>query len=131
MKFNPNRHYDPLTVDALVQRFPVAGATPADRAQAAKILADRGWDNGQIAMLLRSTERHVGHWVNHTEVVPQPPIAEWADREDWPLCSKGLHELTPDNLIRKGFDRKGRQIQICRMCVADYKRDFDARRRSA
>jgi hypothetical protein len=116
-EFDPNFHYDPLTVDALVQRYPVRGATTADKAQAAKLLSDRGVDDGDIAMMLGSSERNVGRWINEFEVAPLPPIAEWAQREDWPRCRSGQHEMTPDNMVRKGFDRYGNQLFTCRMCI--------------
>jgi hypothetical protein len=116
-EFNPNFHYDPLTVDALVQRYPVRGATTADKAQATKVLSDRGVDHRDIAMLLSTSERNVLRWANDFDVAPLPPIAEWAQREDWPRCRSGQHEMTPDNMVRKGFDRYGQQLFTCRMCI--------------
>jgi len=115
--FNPNRHYDPLTVDALVQRYPVRGATSADKAKAAKLLSDRGVDDKEIADLLGTSERNVGRWIYEFEVAPLPPIAEWAQREDWPRCRSDAHEMTPDNMVRKGYDRNGQQLFTCRMCI--------------
>jgi transposase-like protein len=115
--FDPNYHYDPLTVDALVQRYPVRGATTADKAKAAQLFSDRGVDDRDIAVLLGTSERNVGRWVNEFDVASLPPIAEWAQREDWPRCRSGAHEMTPDNMVRKGYDRNGQQLFTCRMCI--------------
>lgn len=100
-----SREYDPLTVDALVQRYPVKGASTADLAQAAKKLHDRGLERQEIAEQLRISSRSVTRLID-TDVWPMGEIPEWAWREDWPLCTRG-HEQTPDNV-----DRGGR----CRMC---------------
>ena len=97
--------YDPLTVDALVQRNPVQGATTADLAQASKKLWDKGLEPAQIALQLRTTPRHINRLLD-IEVVPMGEIPEWATRDDWPVCNAG-HEQTPDNINSAGR---------CRMC---------------
>ena len=54
---------DPVVVDALVQRFPVPGASPADRRAAGLILLARGWSTEDIGVLLRVQRDTVNKWV--------------------------------------------------------------------
>ena len=53
---------DPYIVDALVQRYPVPGASPADRKAAAQILRDRGRTNDEIGIILRVQTGTVNKW---------------------------------------------------------------------
>lgn len=53
---------DPLTVDALVQRYPVPGATNADRRAAALLLLGKGWTTEDIGTVLRVSPDTVNKW---------------------------------------------------------------------
>jgi hypothetical protein len=107
--------YDPLVADALVQRFPVPGASTADRAAAAKKLRDRGFEIEYIAMILGVNKRTVQRYIYSTDVAPMPPIAEWTN-QSWPVCPQGEHEMSPDNVMVnkrcKACHRKTRDSSI-------------------
>jgi len=53
---------DPLTVDALVQSFPMPGATGGERRAAAIIMLDRGWSAERISLVLRVPRETVNKW---------------------------------------------------------------------
>ena len=53
---------DPFIVDSLVQRYPVKGATPAEKREAAAILAEHGRSNEEIAIILRVDNQTARHW---------------------------------------------------------------------
>lgn len=53
---------DPLVVDALIQRFPVPGATQADRRAAALLLLSRGCSTEDIGIRLRVQPDTVNKW---------------------------------------------------------------------
>ena len=108
-----NFFYDPLVADALVQRYPVPGASTADKAAAAKKLWDRGLQAEQIAVHLKVSSRQVTRFINDMDVMPLPPIPEWASRDDWPRCKNG-HELTPDNV--RNVKVRNRTYERCRQC---------------
>ena len=89
--------YDPFIVDALVQRFPVAGATIADKIRAAQVMHSNGRPIEFISMVLRVHEERTRHWIYKTKVEAMPDeIPDWADQE-FPLCRNKLHHMTPTN----------------------------------
>jgi hypothetical protein len=92
------RQFDPLNVEALVQRYPLSGASEADKARAAQIFHEQGRTIEWISAVLKEPiEDRVYRWVHELELEPMPEeIPEWAG-EDFPLCRNGLHQMTPAN----------------------------------
>lgn len=66
------RFFDPLVVDALVQRFPVPGASVADRTAAAIRMHDRGWALDDIAAILRVSKSNLKKMLDRGDVLPWP-----------------------------------------------------------
>ena len=119
--YDPTIHYDEMVVDALVQRYPVEGASTADNAAAVQRLTQRGWEASQIASLLKITERSVDR-MKTLDIEPLPPIPDWVEKQ-WPTCKHG-HELSPDNLVKRYYGREGKSYQGCRMCAYRYSRKY-------
>lgn len=120
MRYNRNRHYDPLVVDALVQRFPVPAAAPADRCAAAKQLHERGYSSEQIGSWLGCDPRQVTRMVHQCTVEPLPEPMEIPEGS-WPSCRNG-HELSPDNVyVRRKFGRPFTECVTCRRIQQDNK----------
>ncbi len=72
---------DPLIVDALVQRYPVPGARPAERKAAALILYGRGWQTEKIGVLLREKPATIQKWLERGRSSPNPAAKKaWLDR---------------------------------------------------
>lgn len=83
MPYNPNRHYDELTADALAQRYKFVGkVAPADKVRAVQILYERGYNASQIAMRLNTTDRNVLR-MRRTEVSPMPEFPDdWSEDDE-------------------------------------------------
>lgn len=111
-------YYDPLNVDALVQRYPLPGASNADKAAAAQHFHRRGYETDWIATVLRAKRNTVDKWL-HRDVRPIPedgiiPAPPPADK-----CRNG-HPRTPDNI--------GSQNR-CKTCSRERSRNARAKRR--
>lgn len=111
--------FDPFVRDSLLQRFPVPGATRADKAAAAQELSRRGMPLGTIMAWLRLTERYALRLLD-TTVYPMPALDEDEDIPDeWPRCGRG-HELEPTNRTSRGR---------CRTCQNEDARNNYRRKR--
>jgi hypothetical protein len=83
--------YDPLTADALIQRYRVPGATKADYAGAVHLLLGQGWSVGAIAIRLQISDRTVQRYRDEVEAVPDKVVtATYSDD----LCNCKSHEYT-------------------------------------
>lgn len=111
-----NRHYDPFTVESMILGYRMTAASAADKAAATQELTRQGYSTDEIALRLYTTRRHIVR-LRTKEVVPLPPLPDWCDdyERQWPTCEVG-HELTPDNVGRRG----------CNICTADYRHRYDA-----
>lgn len=125
MRYNRNRHYDPMVVDALVQRFPVPGAAPADRCAAAKALAAMGYSYEQIGVRLDTGARQAQRMIHEQIVAPLPEPIEIPEGS-WRNCCNG-HELSPDNIYMR--QRYGRPYLECVTCRRAHQNGKNAKRR--
>jgi hypothetical protein len=113
------RFYDEFVVESIVARFPVPGASSADRAAAVQELIRRGLGPEEIGNRMHICRRHIERLAT-MQVAPLPPIPAWTDRE-YPRCAEG-HELSPDNVYRRR-DRSSHWIG-CATCKRNHRNNW-------
>jgi hypothetical protein len=118
--YNPRKHYDPIVVDSLLQRYRVNGPAPADLIKACQILADRGYSQQEIADRLAVHTNVV--WAALRRRIPLQPLP---DIDAIPKCRKGLHDMVGDTVMVKKYRKNGNvhEWTTCRACLRESRRE--------